>query len=111
MAKTFFSRTGATLDPTVNKSSKRIRDKRTGKKRPGGYTKRAQREECYYDEEDIEQIDVSGKKYYLIDGGRIEKEDMDLYQYVVHGRVPSEWAECFDGIVSAVYKPVTHARR
>ena len=71
----------------------------TGKKRAGGYNKKARIEECYNDAEDIEEKYVDEKKR------RIE-----LYQYIVHGRAPSEWAKCFDGIVSAINKPPTHSR-
>jgi len=60
------------------------------------------------DDFDFDEIDFDGeyiigeeKFFKLHEGGSIPEKYKCIYQYVVYGRAPADWTQCFDEILSA----------
>lgn len=102
MAKSIFSRTSSSLNALVQSAAKQIKDKKTGKKRGPYQTKVPLREDIDYDAEYFGgSYERDGDKFFLVPGGGcIGEKYKAIYEYVVHGRAPREWVDCFGGVVS-----------
>ena len=82
-----------------------IEKKMSGKSRGPYQSKKANKkqDDVDYVVSDFSVVDVEGETFLELpfNSDRIHNKYRDQFLYVTQGRVPSDWADCFEGALSA----------